>query len=381
MNPTTTRCSRRQWLRLLAALPYTGASPAGDALAATSAIRPRPLQWPADFGAHPETRIEWWYLTGALWAADAPTDAEPRHGFQVTFFRSRTDVPADHPSAFAARQLLFAHAALSDLTARRLRHDERIARAGFGIAEAGAGDTALRLRGWSLVREGPAQRSVYRARVDSAAAGFALDLSLAATQPLLLQGRDGYSRKGPRPGQASHYYSQPQLAVHGTLGLDAKTHAVCGRAWFDHEWSDALLDAQAVGWDWIGMNLFDGSALTAFRLRRADGAPEGATLWAGGSHRAAGAPVRNFASDEVRFEPGRRWTSAATQARYPVQWTVDTPVGRFTVRARLDAQELDARTGTGTAYWEGLSDLLDAGGRVVGRGYLEMTGYAGRLRL
>ena len=27
----------------------------------------------------------------------------------------------------------------------------------------------------------------------------------------------------------------------------------------------------AVGWDWIGMNLDDGSALTAFRLRREDG--------------------------------------------------------------------------------------------------------------
>jgi predicted secreted hydrolase len=353
----------------------------GAAPAALAPIRPRPLQWPADFGAHPETRIEWWYLTGALWATDAPADAEPVHGFQVTFFRSRTDVRADHPSAFAARQLLFAHAAVSELTARRLRHDERIARAGFRIAEAGEGDTALRLRGWSLAREGPAQRSVYRARIDSPAAAFALDLTLAATQPLLLQGLGGYSRKGPQPGQASLYYSQPQLDVQGTLQLDATRHAVRGRAWFDHEWSDALLDAQAVGWDWIGMNLFDGSALTAFRLRRADAAPEGATLWAGGSHRAVGAAARNFASDEVRFEPGRRWTSAATQARYPVQWTLDTPAGRFTVQARFDAQELDTRAGTGTAYWEGLSDLLDERGRVIGRGYLEMTGYAGRLRL
>jgi len=51
------------------------------------------------------------------------------------------------------------------------------------------------------------------------------------------------------------------------------------------------------------------------------------------------------------------------------------------VRARLDAQELDSRAGTGTAYWEGLSELLDAAGRPAGRGYLEMTGYAGKLRL
>jgi predicted secreted hydrolase len=51
------------------------------------------------------------------------------------------------------------------------------------------------------------------------------------------------------------------------------------------------------------------------------------------------------------------------------------------VRALLDAQELDSRSSTGTVYWEGLSDLLDAEGQRVGRGYLEMTGYAQRLVL
>jgi predicted secreted hydrolase len=60
---------------------------------------------------------------------------------------------------------------------------------------------------------------------------------------------------------------------------------------------------------------------------------------------------------------------------------VRTPAGTFGVRSLLDAQEIDARRSTGTVYWEGLSELLDAQGRRVGLGYLEMTGYAGRLRL
>jgi predicted secreted hydrolase len=152
---------------------------------------------------------------------------------------------------------------------------------------------------------------------------------------------------------------------------------VTGRAWLDHEWSDTLLDPQAVGWDWIGMNLDDGGALTAFRLRRADGS----TLWAGGSFRAGGRAVRNFAPAEVRFTPGRIWHSAASRANYPVQWTVDTPVGRFTVKALFGPQELDSRASTGSVYWEGLSDLHDERGQRVGRGYLEMTGYAGALKL
>ena len=125
------------------------------------------------------------------------------------------------------------------------------------------------------------------------------------------------------------------------------------------------------------MNLDDGSALTAFRLRRADRS----SVHAGGSFRAPGQPVRNFGPDELRFTPGRVWESAGTRARYPVQWKVETPAGVFSVNALLDNQELDSRNSSGAIYWEGLSELLDAGGRRVGRGYLEMTGYAAALRV
>jgi predicted secreted hydrolase len=192
---------------------------------------------------------------------------------------------------------------------------------------------------------------------------------------VLLQGDAGYSRKGPEEHQASHYLSEPQLVAAGRWSSSGP--ALAGRAWLDHEWSDQILPPGAVGWDWIGINLRDGSALTAFQLRRADGS----ALWAGGSLRHPGAPVRAFGPGEVRFEPGRRWASAATGARYPVQWTVHTPAGRHQVQALLDGQEMDGRASTGSIYWEGLSALGDADGQRVGLGYLEMTGYAGRLRI
>ena len=330
----------------------------------------------------PDTRTEWWYVTGALQPAVAgAADAVPRYGFQITFFRSRTLVADTHPSRFAASQLVFAHAALTDLGERRLRHDQRIARAGFGIAGADQGDTGVVLSDWRMSRSGPADASVYRAQINadraSDSAGFGFDFQCTTTQPLLLQGQGGYSRKGPLPEQASHYYSQPQLAVAGTLRLDGRAQAVRGRAWLDHEWSDTLLDAQATGWDWIGMNLLDGSALTAFRLRRADGS----SLYAGGSFRALGGQARNFDADAVRMTPGRTWASATSRALYPVEWRVETPAGSYTVSAMLDNQELDSRASTGAIYWEGLSELRDAAGRVVGHGYLEMTGYAGRVNV
>lgn len=391
MNDTPPRLSRRALL--LACAPAFALGP-GTARAAPVVRAGTPIVLPRDFGSHPEYRTEWWYVTGWLDAAETSKpfgfgatepfgfgSAEP-FGFQVTFFRSRTDVAADdHPSRFAARQLLFAHAALTDPQAGRLRHDQRIARAGFGIAEAATADTDVRLRGWQLVREGAAASSPhhhYRAVVDAGTQGFAFDLRFDATQPVLLQGDAGYSRKGPAPGQASHYLSEPQLAVGGTLRIEGRTLEVTGRAWLDHEWSEALMHPDAVGWDWVGMNLDDGSALTAFRLRRADGS----ALWAGGSFRPRGGAVRAFGPGEVRFTPLRRWRSPATQADYAVEWQLDTPAGAHQVRARLDAQELDSRGSTGSVYWEGLSDLFDArSGTRIGRGYLEMTGYASPLQL
>jgi predicted secreted hydrolase len=338
------------------------ASAAANARAAEPGLR-----FPADFGAHPASRTEWWYITGSL-QADARL-----WGFQVTFFRSATGIADDRASRFTATELVFAHAALTDLAQRRLRHDQRVARSGFGVAQAGVGDTEVVLRDWRLSRSG----SGYQAVLASDSAGFALDLRIAPTQPLLLQGEAGLSRKGPAPEHTSRYYSEPHLAVRGTLGLQGTSLAVSGRAWLDHEWSDAYLAPQAVGWDWIGMNLDDGSALMAYRIRRADGS----ALYAGGSFRAAGAPVRNFAADAVHFAPGRLWQSAASKARYPVQWRIDTPAGRFGVSALLDDQELDSRGSTGAIYWEGLSDLFDDSGKRIGSGYLEMTGYAATLRL
>ena len=260
---------RRRWILSLLGSAAALALRDGSAQGTTSAS---PLAFPRDFGAHPETRIEWWYATGALQAAKS------RYGFQITFFRAATGVAERHPSRFAANQLVFAHAALTDLAQRRLRHDDRIARSGFGIAQTALADTDVVLRDWRFRREGPIERSRYVARMPATGAGFGFDLALETTQPVLLQGIGGLSRKGPRPGQASRYYSQPQLAVSGALTRDGVATPVTGRAWLDHEWSDAYLDPDADGWDWIGMNLDDGSALTAFRVRRRDGSATPSTL-------------------------------------------------------------------------------------------------------
>ena len=390
--------ARRRWLQALAALSAAPGLPAGTARAAAapgSTVRPgRVLAFPADHGAHLAARTEWWYATGWLGSEAAPT-----HGFQITFFRSRTGYAADNPSRFAARHLLFAHAAVTEITTRRHAHDQRLQRWNGSTSDIGANDGtakdgtasastaggAVQLAGWAMHDDGQGWRVRANLQPSPARTGtaplpgsaLALDLHLARSQPLLLQGSAGFSRKGPLAHQASHYYSEVQLQAAGRVSLGAQTTSGRGRAWMDHEWSDSILAEDAVGWDWIGINLFDGSALTAFVLRRADGS----ALWAGGSFRAPGQAARAFGPDEVVFKAGTRWRSPATGASYPVLWQVDSPAGRHSVRALVDAQELDSRSSTGTVYWEGLSELLDSQGRRVGLGYLEMTGYVSALKL
>jgi len=355
---------------LLAALALLAAFTAGPALAAPpvfSQVKPvTSLVFPRDYGAHPDFRTEWWYATGWL---ETP-DGKPL-GFQITFFRSATEHDTGNPSRFAPRQLIIAHAALSDPGVGKLLHDQKSAREGFGLAWARQGNTDVKLDDWRFVR---AADGSYHASIP--AQGFKLDLKLTSTQGLMLQGKNGFSRKGPRPEQASYYYSQPHLRVTGTVTREGQARPVRGSAWLDHEWSTSVLDPDASGWDWVGANLDDGSALMAFRIR----SREGKQIWGHAALRDADGRVRNFAPEEVSFTPLRRWRSPRTDAEYPVALRIATGDMRWELEPLQDDQELDSRSSTGAVYWEGAVRVLREG-REAGRGYLELTGYVERLKL
>jgi len=358
---------RRRFLLATGLSGVAGCFAAGHA----QALPAKALSFPRDRGSHPDFRTEWWYITGHAATAGA---AAREFGFQLTFFRSRVDGTQAMASSFAAKQLVFAHAAITDVQGKKLWHDQRIARDGFGIAAASQTDMGLKLRDWQL-RVMPGQAGSYAA--DLPGTDFGIQLQFTESQAVLLQGKQGLSRKGPEEKQASYYYSQPQLATRGSLQLQGKTFEVAGKAWLDHEWSEEILHPSAIGWDWIGMNLDDGSALTAFRLRDKNGG----AVWDGGSFRPPGGSVYAFSRGEAVFKAVRFWKSPLTQAAYPVEWIIQTPADFYTVKAVIDNQELDSRQSTGAVYWEGLSDLIDSKGKRVGRGYLEMTGYTKPLRM
>ena len=328
--------------------------------------RGRAITLSTDTGAHPAYRSEWWYVTGWLDTAEGKP-----FGFQITFFRTATGHAPGNPSKFAPKQLIIAHAALSDPAVGKLLHGQKIAREGFGIAHAKVGNTDVKLDDWTIVR---ANDGSYSAQVKTGE--FSLALKLTPSQKPLLQGQSGYSQKGPRPEQASYYYSEPQLAVAGQLQRAGKISAVKGHAWLDHEWSSSVLDANASGWDWLGANLDDGAALMAFQIRD----KQGEKLWSHATLRDRAGNVTQYAPEQVRFNPLRTWRSPHTNTDYPVAQQICTGATCWQITPLQDDQELDSRRSTGAVYWEG-AVTVKRDGQPAGHGYLEMTGYVKPLKL
>jgi predicted secreted hydrolase len=364
--------------------------PTGSAPPFYPPAQARRLVFPRDHGAHPLFRTEWWYLTA--WLGQGPSAM----GFQLTFFRSRTQHAPENPSRLAPTQLLFAHAALSMAELGVFKHANRAGRLGGRLRRAEITDTDLQLEDWHLRRatrspSGVTAESAKTAKplgADAADAveatdvysghfageGFALSFEASTRQSVLLRGSGGLSPKGPEPQQASHYYSRAPLQVTARVQLDKAITTRQGQAWLDHEWSSQLLMPGAVGWDWLGINLLDGGTLMAYQIR---------------NHRAEALYAHVDARDRdgrvVTGWQGLRWQAAGSWRGpslidYPIPMDLWVGAQRFRLVPLMLAQEVDARASTGGFYWEGAVSLLQ-GERVLGQGYLELTGYGAPLRI
>jgi predicted secreted hydrolase len=328
----------------------------------------RSLVYPRDHGSHPDQRTEWWYITGQL------ADGEGAlFGFQFTIFRRGIDPRAagEGESALRAHQVYAGHLAIADPARASLLVAERIRRE-CPLASASTTDLELHLEDWSLVRSEGDRLAL---AAGDAAAGASLELELRPEKPLVLHGDRGYSQKGPEPGNASMYASWTRLAVHGRLELGDRTLDVHGMAWFDHEFGTSQLPQGVAGWDWFSLQLDDGRELMLYRLRDERG--ESAAHSSGTLVEADGRAIP-LSREEFAIDSFSTWTSARTGARYPASWRVRVLAQGIDVRVTplLADCELDTTHSTGVVYWEGPTVLE---GTSSGRGYAELTGYAGSL--
>ena len=332
------------------------------------AVAPRAFTFPADHGPHPAYRTEWWYYTGNLTDADGAS-----HGYQLTFFRTALAASmAARTSTLATNQVYMAHFALTDGVRAEHESFDRYSRGAGGLAGAqGEPHFQVWLEDWSAVEIAPDVVQL-RASADGAQGPVALDLTLRATRPPVLNGQQGLHQKGPEPGNASYYYSLVNLESSGVITSAGRTIPVTGLSWMDHEFGTSALSGGAVGWDWFSLQFDNGAVLMLYEIRTNDGsappAIEASLVWPDGRH-------QTLTPADFTIEATGEWRSTKTGITYPSGWRIRIPGADadLTVTPLIPDQEMNVSF----VYWEGAVDAAGTlgGAPVTGRGYVELTGY------
>jgi predicted secreted hydrolase len=336
------------------------------------AVGPWKWSFPRDHGSHPEFRTEWWYFTGNL----SDTLAR-RFGYQLTFFRQGVVFKAKDPTnLWSVRDLFPGHFALTDVSGGRFAYAERLSRGGPGLAGAARNQMDVWLLNWS------ARMKDNTIRIEAKDRAMEISLELTPRKPMVFHGQNGLSKKGPKEGQASYYFSYTDLATTGWIKTPTLPSPllVKGRSWLDHEFGSNPLASNQVGWDWFSLHLSNGQDLMIYFLRCSDGSVEPSSS---GTLVSSDGRATNLALSEMSVEVLDHWKSPKTGGKYPKRWKIEIPVAgiELALNPLLADQELVTEGSTGVVYWEG---AVDGKGRSRGQevrceGYVEMTGYAGSL--
>ena len=327
------------------------------------------LNFPDDYGPHPDYQTEWWYYTGNL---ETP---EGRHfGYQLTFFRRALLPPEQRltrSSNWSVEQVYMAHFALTDTASNQHHAFERLARGSAGIAGAQAEPYKVWLQDWRIEETGPDTYKLVASKDE-----ITLSLVLNDLKGPVLHGVDGYSQKGPDPGNASYYYSQTRLDTEGILSINDKTYSVAGLSWKDHEYSTSALSEGQVGWDWFSIQLSDFSELMVFQLRREDGSID---HFSSGTLINADGSLMHLGYLDFEIEVQDRWKSTQTGATYPIRWLLSVP--KAGIQLELTPHIQDQEMKVSYTYWEGAVYVNGQKDNqpVTGNGYVELSGYAGSL--
>ncbi len=326
--------------------------------------------FPRDHAAHPDFKTEWWYYTGHL-----TSDREELFSYQLTFFRVGVRQPDPQVrSAWALHTLYFAHLALTDIQGRTFTFHEKVGRGALGMSGAATDRYRVWIDDWQAELDGTVHH------LKAAAGNVALDLRLTPEKPPVIHGQEGVSQKAAGQGFASHYYSLTRLAAQGRLTWRGRTYQVQGMSWMDHEFSSSQLAPYQTGWDWFSLQLDDGHDLMLYVLRHQDGS---ADPFSSGTLVDPQGQARHLKLTDFTIQIVDTWKSPTTNAAYPAAWKISLPQEgcELELRPTIPNQELVTTKSTQVTYWEGSVQVSGTrrGQPVSGRGYVELTGYAGAL--
>lgn len=334
------------------------------------ALYPRTFRFPHDHGNHPAFQTEWWYITGNL-----RSKKERRWGYQFTLFRQGLSPSrGKKKNPWRARSLYMLHAAISDIKNKRFYHIKDIGRAGPGICGVKTGGLDVWMKTAHLKQEEKAWVLNFRG------SRFSFHLILTPGLPPILHGNHGLSQKGPRPGQATYYYSIPVLKTRGTLHTPEGIFQVTGTSWFDHEFGTNQLSSDQAGWDWFALHLSDHSHLMVYRIRKKNGTREPTSS---ATYIDKDGKDTHLTAEQFRLIPLKKGRHVVGGVSYPLIWKLVVPSLKLTcvLTPQMKSQVWpdDKRN---IPYWEGAIDIsgVKNGHSLTGEGYMELTGYGKSLR-
>ena len=374
---------------------------AEDAPPFKQAIDPIQFSFPADHASHAGYQTEWWYVTGNV------NDEKGREfGYQFTIFRralsSKSAQERGRTSAWAADDFYLLHLAISDVEGKQHVDHEALERGVLGVAGATEISTVLKerppydritpeittreavgsepIRVWTSETSFVRQPNGWQLKANSSRVGMDLKLEEYADRPgkHMLHGKDGekgLSRKGPKPGQASYYYSVPRLSTTGSLTLDGKQFKITsGVSWMDHEFGSNQLSTDQAGWEWFAVQLDSGVEIMLYVLRNKDGSIEPSSS---GSWSDSVGCCHYFKVTDAMLKSGGEWKSPHSGATYPLEWDLHLPLNIvLKIKPVFADQEFHSAQGAKMNYYEGAIHVegTQDGKPVKGRGYLEITG-------
>ena len=336
------------------------------------ALPGRKLSFPADHYSHPDFKTEWWYYTGHL-----ETESGKHYGYQVTFFRFGVrDRQKEMKEQPLFTELYMAHFALSDIAAKKFIFRERINR-GYGDKAGAATD---RYRVWN--EDWKVEGAERNHAIQVSDRGTELRLALKSLKPTVLHGQNGLSQKGEGEGRASYYYSLTRMQTEGELIVAGKKEKVHGVSWMDHEFGSNQLREDQVGWDWFSIQLDNQTELMLYLIRRKDGSPD---PYSSGTLVKADGTTKHLTLKDFQVTALERWKSPKSGGSYPMKWKVAIPSEEIELELTpaFPDQELITNRSTRVTYWEGAVAINGTfkNKPVTGLGYVEMTGYAGKLTI
>ncbi|MDH3492723.1 MAG: hypothetical protein OEM82_04170 [Acidobacteriota bacterium] len=328
------------------------------------------LELPRDLYAHRGAQTEWWYYTG-----HAETDDGKRFGFELVFFKRRTDLDKFGmvPLRLLGNPIFFAHFAITDYENKSFRYAHRKSANGIFDDPAAASEDHyhLRLGDWS-VRESFGNH-VLRATINH---DLVFEATLKPSKPVVLNGKkmDGVSFKDQ--GQASRYFSYTRMEVDGVLTSNGQLSHFNGAAWMDREFGTWTPTEKQKGWDWFSVQLDGGTDIMVYQLRDSK---NNVSEFSSGVFVGEDGNYEPLSSDDFTVTPTGYWKSDRSGAVYPSGWRVELPERHISLHIEpvLKDQELDTRGTTMIVYWEGACEVKGSIGEnsVVGRAYVELVGY------